>query len=133
MMRSFLLASVAATVVLLLVNLFVFPLVFGSGMPVPYANLRAEPQLALHAVALLVTGGLLSAICGRGPAGIGPASVTGALCGLLASLPSGLHTLAMVDLAATAQIAPILWTTVTWGLAGSTAGAVYGRQAAISA
>lgn len=129
MIKKLLLASFAATAVLLLVNLFVFPLVFGDGMPVPFSNLRAEPQFAYNAVALLVTGVLLAEICRRTSQTIGDASVTGVLCGLLASVPSGLHMLGMVDVAATSQIAPVLWTAATWGFAASTAGAVLGREA----
>lgn len=126
-MKTCLLASLAAAVVLLIVNLFVFPLVFGSGAPVPYANLRAEPQYAYNLVALLATAVLLAVICGRGPRGIGAASLTGALCGLLAALPSSMHLLSFVDMSPAAQIAPVAWTTATWGFAGSTIGAIYGR------
>lgn len=128
-MKNCLLASLAAAVVLLVVNVFVFPLVFGSGAPVPYANLRAEPQYAYNLAALLVTAVLLAVVCGRGPRTIVAASTTGALCGLLAALPSSLHMLSFVDVSPAAQIAPVLWTTVSWGFAGSTIGAVYGRGA----
>ncbi len=128
-MKNFLLASLAAALALLVVNLFVFPLVFGSGVPVPYADLRPEPQHAWNLVALLVTAVLLAAICERVPHTIGAASLTGALCGLLAALPSALHLLSFVDVAPAKQIAPVAWTTVTWGFAGSTIGAVYARAA----
>ena len=128
-MKTCLIASLAAAGVLLLVNLFVFPLVFGAGVPVPYAGLRAEPQYAWGLVALLVTATLLAVICGRGERTIAAASLTSALAGLLASLPSALHLLSLVEVTPGSQIAPVLWTAVTWGFAGSTIGAVYGRAA----
>lgn len=129
MIKKMLLASLAATAVLLVINMFVFPLVFGDGMPVPYDNLREQPQFAFNLVALLLTGILLAEIVRRTGGGIGAGSVTGALCGLLASVPSGLHMLSMVDVPATSQIAPVLWTTVTWGFAAATGGAVLDRGA----
>ncbi|MGH7948813.1 MAG: hypothetical protein ACREQF_06290, partial [Candidatus Binataceae bacterium] len=48
----------------------------------------------------------------------------GALLGLVVSLPSGMHTYAMVDMSYRDVITPIVWTVVTWAAAGATVGAV---------
>lgn len=130
MFKTYVVAAALALAVLLFVNMFVFPLVFGSGAPLPYSNLRAEPLIVLHALALFTTALLLVALCAQGlPSAQGGATVAG-LAGLLASLPSALHTHAMVDTSLASQIAPIAWTVFTWGLAGSTVGSVLARAQA---
>ena len=123
------LASLVALVVLLVVNLFVFPLVFGSGVPLPFSGLRAEPLYLAHGIALALTALLLVAICANSAGTPQKAMLSSAFAGLLASLPSALHTFAMVDIPIGTQIAPIAWTVFTWTMAGSTIGIVlYGRS-----
>ena len=128
-MKSLLIGSVAALVVLLVTNMFVFPLVFGSGAPLPYTGLRDQPLFQYHALALLLTAILLAAICQRGAPTVKDATTIAVLAGLIASLPSALHTYAMVDIAIGTQIAPIAWTVFTWGFAGSTVGLFLQKQA----
>lgn len=129
MAKRFVVASAVALAVLLLVNLFVFPLVFGSGMPLPFAGIRPEPLYVMHGLALFVTAILLVAVCQYAARTPQDAMATAGLAGLLASLPSALHTFAMVDLPIGSQIAPIAWTVFTWGMAGSTIGLVlHGRK-----
>lgn len=130
MLKTFLVASALALAVLLIVNMFVFPLVFGSGVPLPYSNLRAEPLFLYHAIALLATALLLVAICLQAPGSAQGAATTAAFAGLLASLPSALHTYAMVDIPIASQVAPIAWTVFTWGIAGSTIGVVLVKRQA---
>lgn len=129
--KKYVQACLAALVVLLLVNLFVFPLVFGSGVPLPFTGLRSEPLYAVHGAALVLTAVLLVAICANAAATPQKAMLSSAFAGLAASLPGALHTYAMVDLPLGSQIAPIAWTVFTWTMAGSTIGIVlFGRAAA---
>jgi hypothetical protein len=125
------LASLVALIVLLVVNLFVFPLVFGSGVPLPYSGLREEPLYLAHGIALALTAVLLVAVCANSAGTPQKAMLSAAFAGLLASLPSALHTFAMVDISIGTQIAPIAWTVFTWTMAGSSIGIVlYGRRPA---
>ena len=128
MVKSVLAAATVAFVMLLLVNAFVFPLVFGGGVALPYANLRAEPLFGFNIAAFAVTALLLAVICRQASATTASgASTLCALCGLLTSLPSALHTLSMVDIEPALQIAPVAWTVFTWGIAGSPVGLVLRR------
>jgi hypothetical protein len=59
----FLGATVAALIVLLLLNMFVFPLIFPTGVTSRFANMRPTPLVALHLAAFLITAVLLTALC----------------------------------------------------------------------
>lgn len=123
----FLLATIAALMVLLALNMFVFPLVFPSGIASKFANMRSEPLVVLHFAALAATALLLtvlSVLMRPVTSSLGAAGV-GAIAGLLASLPSALHTHALVDLAVSAELPPVIWTTVTWSVAAAVANVVY--------
>ena len=131
MARKYVQACLAALFVLLLVNLFVFPLVFGSGVPLPFTGLRSEPIYLVHGLAIVVTAILLVAICANAAGTPQKAMLSAAFAGLLASLPGALHTFAMVDISLGSQIAPIAWTVFTWTMAGSTIGIVlFARRSA---
>jgi len=131
MLKSLSVATLAAFVMLLIVNSFVFPLVFGSGVPLPYTDIRPEPLFAFNIAAFFVTALLFAMICRQASAtSASGASTLCALCGLLASLPGALHTLSVVDMAPATQIAPIAWTVFTWGVAGSPVGLVLRRYGA---
>ncbi|MGH7865143.1 MAG: hypothetical protein ACREQB_09140 [Candidatus Binataceae bacterium] len=113
--------------VLLVLNAFVFPLVFPAGPPAPYENARSSPLYTVHTLALVTTALLITLLF----AVAHPARRTwvdglkfGALLGLVVSLPSGMHTYAMVDMSYRDAITPILWTVVTWAAAGAAVGAV---------
>ncbi|MDH4108106.1 MAG: hypothetical protein OEW35_07300 [Gammaproteobacteria bacterium] len=128
MLKSLLAATLAAFLMLLIVNAFVFPLVFGSGVPLPYSNLRPEPLFVFNIAALAATALLLSLVCRQaGATTASGASTLCALCGLLTAMPSALHTLSLVDIAPAAQIAPVAWTVFTWGIAGSPVGLMLRR------
>jgi hypothetical protein len=50
------------------------------------------------------------------------------MAGLLAALPSALHTNAMASLPVSGEIAAILWTTITWAIAAGLAHTAYWWQ-----
>jgi hypothetical protein len=117
------LPAVASLLVLLVLNLFVFPLVFPSGVASKLANTRSEPLVFLHLAALVATAALLTVLCALtrpAESSLGGAGV-GAVAGLLAALPSALHTHALAHLQTSAEVAPVIWTTVTWTLAATVA------------
>ena len=116
-------ATVAALVVLLLLNMFVFPLIFPGGVASKFANTRPTPLVALHLAAFLTTAALLTALCAvqRGAGSNLAAAEIGAMAGLLAALPSALHTSALAQLPLTGEISAVLWTTITWALAAGVA------------
>jgi hypothetical protein len=123
----FLSSTAASLVVLLLLNMFVFPLIFPGGVASKFANTRPTPLVALHLAAFLATAVLLTAL-GAVPRVAGSslaAAGIGALAGLLAVLPSALHANAMATLPIAGEIAAILWTTTTWALAAGVAHAAY--------
>jgi len=120
-------ATVAALVALLLLNMFVFPLIFPGGVASKFANTRSTPLVALHLAAFLVTAVLLTAVCAV-PRWAGSRLVAagiGAMVGLLAALPSALHTSAMARLSITGEVSAVLWTTITWALAAGVAHATF--------
>ncbi len=113
--------------VLLALNMFVFPLVFPSGVASKFANSRSEPLVFLHLAAFVVTAALLTvltALMRPASSSLGAAGF-GAVAGLLASLPSALHTLALTHLAVSAEVASVFWTTATWSVATAVAYWVY--------
>jgi hypothetical protein len=115
----FLLATFASTVTLLLVNMFLFPIVFPHGVAPKFANMRSEPILALHLVALVATAALLTLvnIIVRPNTSSFVALGIGAVAGLLASLPTELHTYALAEVKLSAEVVAVIWTTLTWSLA----------------
>jgi hypothetical protein len=120
-------ASVASLVVLLLLNMFVFRLVFPGGVASKFANARPTPLVALHLAAFIATAVLLTALCTvpRGPRSTLAAAGIGAMAGLLAALPSALHTGALARLPVSGEVSAVLWTTITWALAAGAAHAAY--------
>jgi hypothetical protein len=123
----FLGAAFASFVVLLSVNMFVFPLIFPGGVASKFANTRPSPLVALHLAAFLATAVLLTALCAvpRLAGSTLAAAGIGAMAGLLAALPSALHTNAMATLPISGEIAAILWTTITWAIAAGLAHTAY--------
>jgi hypothetical protein len=123
----FAVATVASLLVLLLLNMFVFPLVFPGGVAAKFANMRPTPLVSLHFAALLTTAVLLTALCAvlRGAGSSLAAAGIGAMAGLLAALPSALHTSALARPPIPGEISAVLWTTITWALAGGVAHAAF--------
>ena len=123
----FLGAAVASLVVLFLLNMLVFPLIFPGGVASKFANVRATHLVALHLAALLATAVLLTALCAV-PRLVGSslaAEGIGALAGLLAALPSTLHTNAMAHVSVLGEVRAVVWTTVSWAVAAGVAHAAY--------
>ena len=120
-------AAVAALVLLLLLNMFVFPLIFPGGVATKFANARPTPLITLHLAAFLATSVLLTALCtvARVAGTSLAAAGIGALAGLLAALPSTLHTNAMAHVSVSGEVAAVLWTTISWGLAAGVAHVAY--------
>lgn len=120
-------ATVASLVVLLLLNLFVFPLIFPGGVASKFANARPTPVITLHLAAFLATAVLLTALCAvpRVAGSSLAAAGIGALAGLLAALPSTLHTSAMAHVPVSREVAAVSWTTISWALAAGAAHAAY--------
>jgi hypothetical protein len=120
-------AIVAALVCLLLLNMFVFPLVFPTGVASKFADTRPAPIVALHFAALCATAVLLTTLCTLPK--LAKSSVvaagTGATAGLLAALPSSLHASAMARVSIDGEIVAVLWTTFSWALAAGVAHAAY--------
>ncbi len=120
-------AALASLLVLLLLNMFVFPLIFPGGVASKFANMRPTPLVGLHLAAFLATAALLTALCAvpRGAGSSLAAAGIGALAGLLAALPSALHTSALARPPISGEISAVLWTTITWALAAGIAHAAY--------
>ena len=120
-------AAVAALVVLLLLNMFVFPLVFPGGVASKFADTRPTPLISLHLAAFLTTAVLLTALCAvrRWAGSSWAAAGIGAIAGLLAALPSALHTSALARPPIPGEISAVLWTTITWALAAGAAHATF--------
>jgi hypothetical protein len=114
-------AALAALVVLLLLNMFVFPLIFPGGVASKFANTRPKPLVALHLAAFVATAILLTALCVimQGAGSSLAAAGIGALAGILAALPSALHTSALAQLPMRGEITAVLWTTITWAVAAA--------------
>jgi hypothetical protein len=126
----FTVASVAALLALLALNMFVFPLIFPSGVAAKFANTRSEPLVLLHLAAFVATAVLLTLLGAvvRPAASISGAASVGAIAGLLAALPSTLHTQALARVTVSAEVAAVMWTTITWSLAAAVAHWVYHRH-----
>jgi hypothetical protein len=123
-------AAAAAFGVLLVLNALVFPFVFPEGTPVEYQNARAEPLFLMHALALLATAVLMTliyAIVYRGAGSWFEGLKMGALLGLMVAFPWSLHRYALVETTYADQIAPIIWTVVTWAVAGAVIGGICRR------
>jgi Zn-dependent protease with chaperone function len=120
-------ATVAALVLLVLLNMFVFPLIFPGGVASKFANARPTPLITLHLAAFLATAVLLTVLCtgARLAKSSLAAAGIGALAGLLAALPSTLHTNAMAHVPVSGEVAAVLWTTVSWALAAGVAHRAY--------
>lgn len=126
-------ATVAALVLLLLLNMFVFSLIFPDGVASKFANARPMPLIKLHLAAFLATAALLTTLCAvaRVAGSSLAAAGIGALAGLLAALPSTLHTNAMAHVPISGEVAAVLWTTISWAMAATVAHVTYSwRRAA---
>jgi hypothetical protein len=127
---KFSLAALAALAFLLVVNGILFPVVFPEGPPDYYRYMRAEPIAAYNFLALLITSVLLAYVFPIGYRGRTPWAEGlrfGMLMAALTSLPMSLHVYAAAEIAFTGLLTVVLWTVITWGVAGGLIGAVYGK------
>jgi hypothetical protein len=118
---------------LILVNAFIFPFFFPDGLAEKFINVRSENRPLFHLLAFLATAALLTIIVDRLVAKSRSATRglnAGAWLGLLVALPEHLHLYAMVDATAVRQFIPVLWTVVTWGVAGAIVGLVGSKASA---
>jgi hypothetical protein len=131
-LARFALAALAATVLLTIINAFLYPVVFPKGPPGIYRFPRSEPSTPVHFVAVLVTSVLLAYVYPKGYGGRTPWAEGlrfGMLTGLLVSLPTNLHVYAATETPLPGLVTAVLWTVITWGITGSLIGAIYGRTA----
>ena len=114
-------------VYLIIVNAFVFPIVFADGLAEKFLNARDENLPLFHLLAFAATAVLLTILVdklGRGRQSLTTGLVSGGWLGLLVALPEHLHLFAMVDATALRQFIPVVWTVVTWSLAGLIVGLI---------
>ena len=121
-------STLVTTLMFVVLNGWLFPLVFPNGLAEKFANAR-EPQLMMfHVIAFLATGGFLSFIVAfSDTTGARDTLLLGALLGLLVSLPEHLHLYAMTTAPMVDQFLPVVWTVVTWALVVGAAGWVVAR------
>lgn len=128
---SYVLAALVALVFLVVVNAVFFPIVFPEGTPEIYRYEREKPLSTFHLLAVLVTAALMAYIFPIGYRGGKPWAEGlrfGMLMGVLVSLPMNLHVYAMTKTAFAGLLTTVLWTVITWGIAGGLIGAVFGKS-----
>lgn len=115
------LSAFAVFVYLILVNALIFPVVFADGLAEKFLNSRDESLPVFHLLAFGATAVLLTILVdklARDRHSVTAGLVAGGWLGLLVALPEHLHLFAMVDATAVQQFIPVLWTVLTWSLAG---------------
>lgn len=121
------LATGGSFLFLLVVNALLFPFVFPNGIPEHYQNARSSPLNQYHLLALFITALLMAYLYPIGYKG-GAAWKEGLLLAVFVSLPNLFHVYAMVNTSITGQLLPVVWTAVTWGLAGVVIGWIHGGK-----
>ncbi len=119
-------------VYLIVVNAVIFPIVFPDGLAEKFLNARAENLPLFHLLAFAATAVILTILVdklGRGGHSATRGLTAGGWLGLLVALPEHLHLFAMVEATAIQQFIPVVWTVVTWGLAGFIVGLISGKVA----
>ena len=132
------LSAIAVFIYLIVVNAFLFPIVFADGLAEKFLNARPETLPLFHLLAFAATAVLLTVLVEKLAATRRPridGSISGILLGLLVALPEHLHLYAMIEATAVNQFIPVLWTISTWGLAGLIVGTIRGcaQSAAVRA
>lgn len=128
-LARFSLAALAAMAFLLVVNVVLYPYVFPSDPSGLYRNQRADPLALYHVLSMLVTSILLAYVFPIGYRGRTPWAEGlrfGMLMGVLIGLPWSLHVYAITDTAFAGLLTHVLWTVITYGVAGGVIGAAYG-------
>lgn len=123
-------SAIAVFFYLIIVNALVFPVVFADGLAEKFLNARDESLPLFHLLAFAATAVLLTILVdklGKGGHSLTKGLIAGGWLGLLVALPEHLHLFAMVDATAMQQFIPVVWTVVTWSLAGLIVGLIGGQ------
>ena len=126
-----LLISSVVFVYLIVVNAFIFPLVFPDGLAEKFINSRPDPLPLFHVLAFAATAVLLTLLVNK--LSSASSSITSGLWGgvwlaLLVAVPEHLHLYAMTQASAIEQTIPVVWTVVTWGIAGMIVAAILKKR-----
>lgn len=127
----FTLAALAAMAFLLVVNVVLHPIVFPEGTLGLYRYERANPLALYHVLSMLATSILLAFIFPIGYRGRIPWAEGmrfGMLMGVLVKLPWSLDVYAASDFQFSLLLTAVLWTVITYGIAGGLVGAAYGKS-----
>ena len=130
MTKKLIIATVATTLYLILVNALVFPLIFPDGLAEKFSNERQTQLFQYHLIALVITSFMLSYLYSLFIKSETPwkdGLKFGALLGIFVSLPEHIHLYAMVDSSFIKQFIPVLWILITWGIAGVLVSLIYGK------
>lgn len=125
-----LLAAAVAFVFLALANAVFLPLFLPAGILELFRETRPESLVSLHFAAFLVTSLLIAYVFPTGYKG-GKRWVEGLRCGMLlgalGSLPVNFHVFASVRAPGSDLVTVVLWTIITWGIAGALVATAYGK------
>jgi hypothetical protein len=128
--QRFLFAAIGAFVFFVVVNAVFSSVLFPEGPYRHYRNLRPEPLAVFGIVAALITALLMAYIF---PMGYKGGKLTaeglrfGMLLGVLVSLPANLQLYGAAVVPFDGLLTVILWTIITWGIAGAIIAAIYGK------
>ncbi len=130
MLARFPLAALAAMTFLLVVNVVLYPIVFPSGPTEIYRYERTDPLALYHVLALLAVSILLAYVFPLGYRGRTPWAEGlrfGMLMGVFVRLPWSLQVYSVSDTEFSGLLTALLWTVITYGIAGALIGAAYGK------
>jgi len=129
--QRFAIAAIVASVFFIFIDTWISPLVFPDGTAGLYLMPRAHPPAAPGIASFVITGLLLAYIFPigyRGGKHFAEGLRFGMLLGVLASLPANLRLYAAADVRFDSLLTVILWTIITWGIAGAIIAAIYGES-----
>lgn len=129
-LARFSLAALAAMAFLLVVNVVLHPFVFPAGHPEIFLNERTDPLALYHILSMLATSILLAYLFPIGYRGKTPWAEGlrfGMLMGVLVRLPWSLYAYSIADVELEGLLTHVLWTVITYGVAGALVGAAYGK------
>ena len=124
------LSSLMVFIYLIIVNALLFPWVFPDRLVEEFVNARAEGLTQFHMLGLAVTAFLLTVVVNKlieNRNKVSGGTIAGATLGLLVALPEHLHLYAIVDATFAKQFMPVLWTVLSWGVAGLLVGWLHSK------